>query len=287
MQDFVRAKYKAKSAIRTQKQQQQQQQQLPTPTIVDLLIDTPPPPSAALSSAQASHGSSSAPAKQFDIETAQTFVDDLVATIARRHRLLRASAARLAAVTAAVETVLYSQTQSLYAATFAERDDELTKKLAKLVTLSPAHLGIPQRFWLLSPDSPEPPYSAAIELLRSMPRLSTPAAQLRALVDTCAAIDNAVKQRAREENWAAQGLDDRVTADLLLPLLTFVVIRSRIPRIYSLSKYLEDFISESDEIHEQGYVLVTFQCILQHILVLSEDLQSLNVMSFSFNIAPT
>jgi hypothetical protein len=27
MQDFVRAKYKAKSAIRTQKQQQQQQQQ--------------------------------------------------------------------------------------------------------------------------------------------------------------------------------------------------------------------------------------------------------------------
>jgi hypothetical protein len=120
-----------------------------------------------------------------------------------------------------------------------------------------------------------------------MPRLSTPAAQLRALVDTCAAIDNAVKQRAREENWAAQGLDDRVTADLLLPLLTFVVIRARIPRIYSLSKYLEDFISESDEIHEQGYVLVTFQCILQHILVLSEDLQSLNVMSFSFNIAPT
>jgi len=274
LQNFVRAKFKAKCSLRDQKQQQQQQQQQQSAQIVDLFMDSPAAAAAAPVAANKLDNS---------CETAQTFVDDLVATIARRHRILRSSATRLAAVTAAVETVLYSQTQELYAATFAEQDAELSAKLAKLVTLSPAHLNIPQRFWLLSPDSSEPPYNSAIEILRSIPRLSTPAAQLRALVDTCAAIDAAIKQRARDENWSAQGLDSNVTADLLLPLLTYVVLRSRVPRLHSLSKYLEDFISESDEIHETGYVLVTFQCILAAARELDSP-EALNNKSLTFDV---
>merc|ERR1712146_440103 len=100
-------------------------------------------------------------------------------------------------------------------------------------------------------------YHKAIETLREVSRLPTPASQLRAFVDTCAAIDGAIKARAVAEQWPPG--DEIVTAELLLPLLTYVIVRARIPRLYSLTKYLEDFISESDEIHESGYVLVSVQ----------------------------
>ena len=42
--------------------------------------------------------------------------------------------------------------------------------------------------------------------------------------------------------------DEVLTADVLVPLLTFIVIRAAAPRLYAVTRMLEDFISETDEI---------------------------------------
>jgi len=47
-----------------------------------------------------------------------------------------------------------------------------------------------------------------------------------------------------------------------------------------VTRFLEDFISESDEIHQEGYTLVTFQTALAFISTLDEKEYERGVISF-------
>jgi hypothetical protein len=267
LHNFVRAKFREKADLH-KKLDTQRMQQLNAP---QSLVDVAPSNLSAAASASTSVSGN---------ETAQAFTEDFVGTIVRRYRL-RPTPARLVAIAAAVETTMYAQVQGLYATAFADRDAALATKLKRLLTLSPAHIGVPQRFWLAAPTDTAPPFADAIAVLRQLDARPTPASKLRALVDTCGAIVAAVAQRARDQvravrvrrmtlaqRWAAG--EEVLTADLLLPLLTYVVIRSGHTRLYSLTRFLEDFISETEEIHEVGYSLVTFQTALTIIERLDE-----------------
>jgi hypothetical protein len=121
---------------------------------------------------------------------------------------------------------------------------------------------------LASPSDTHPPYSEAIAQLRNLDSKLTPAAKLRAMVDTCGAVVSDVAERAKNQQWPPG--DEILSADLLLPILIWIVIRAGVPRLYSLTRFLEDFISESDEIHQEGYTLVTFQTCLAFIERLDE-----------------
>ena len=126
---------------------------------------------------------------------------------------------------------MYNAILQQYQTTFAERDAALAAKLKRLLTISPAHVGVPSKYWTATPDDTAPMFSQAIAVLRQIEQKPTPATKLRAMVDTCgntgielnlrcsgllistvAAIVASVAARARDQQWPAG--DETLTADL-------------------------------------------------------------------------
>lgn len=173
MNNFVRSKFKEKAeyhkrldTLRNQQQNASAAASTTTSTSTSTsLIDVASPVNYTAGSTSAINNINVTSGN----ETAQSFTEDFVATIVRRFRPLRQSASRINAVTAAVESVMYAQIQSLYASLFADRDEFLAQKMKRLLTLSPgnrkgkkkheskeknnihslsfvAHVGVPQVF---------------------------------------------------------------------------------------------------------------------------------------------
>jgi len=176
-------------------------------------------------------------------------------------RALRAPASRRACVAECVDEVLYSKVFELYAAQYEREDDALDARLRALRTASLAHLGVAQPYWLLDPHADTPPYDAAVAELRHLPRMRTPAAKLRCLVNTANNIVKCVAAHCRRIGARIDSLP--VSAEQLLPILAYVLIKSGVAHLHSECRFLHDFITEVAEMREEGYTLATFAMALE------------------------
>jgi hypothetical protein len=153
LNNFVRSKFKEKAeyhkrldTLRNQQQNATSASSSTTATLID--VASPVAYTAGSTTASSSSAAAAATVAPTGVaaasgnETAQSFTEDFVATIVRRFRPLRQSTARISAVTAAVESVMYAQIQSLYASLFADRDELLAQKMKRLLTLSPGTIGL-------------------------------------------------------------------------------------------------------------------------------------------------
>jgi len=57
-----------------------------------------------------------------------------------------------------------------------------------------------------------------------------------------------------------------LSADELVPLITYVVLKSNIPHVYIEMKFIESFIDEKKVIGEEGWLLATFNSALNLLL---------------------
>ncbi|GAM19687.1 hypothetical protein SAMD00019534_028620 [Acytostelium subglobosum LB1] len=164
-----------------------------------------------------------------------------------------------------------------YIQQYAQEDEEHTAKVRQFLTLTPMHLSIPQKFWLID-DHPSGidgsdelvPYQHAIDIMSKLYTYQSPSDKIQCLVDTSNAICEDIRLfwRARKNRP-----DLTLGADDLLPLFTFVIIKSKIPHMYTESIYLQDFLDDSLSTKIQGYFLVTFQTCLS--LLCAWDLDEL------------
>ncbi|XP_069037493.1 VPS9 domain-containing protein 1 [Lepisosteus oculatus] len=146
-----------------------------------------------------------------------------------------------------------------------EMEFEKSMKLSKDFT--PANLGVASK--LFPPESASfsgsYPYEAAVQELRLISKDFCPQKKLECIVRTlrliceCAEDYQSCRTPAGSPSTAAIGADD------LLPILSYVALRSELPQLVSECAALEEFIHEGYLIGEEGYCLTSMQSALSYV----------------------
>lgn len=155
---------------------------------------------------------------------------------------------------------------------FGNKSSEI--QLAHVMTVhmngSPADLGVKAKLRLQSRDQDvnNIPYKPAIEELGSISSQVTLLGKLESLVKSSRLICRCVEEHynANGENVPAIGADD------LLPILSYVIVRTNLPQIVSECCILEEFIHEGYIMGEEGYCLTSVQTALKYLESLSDSL---------------
>ncbi|KAL1525008.1 hypothetical protein AB1Y20_019884 [Prymnesium parvum] len=174
---------------------------------------------------------------------------------------------------------LYQRAQQADVAQLAERVHEMR-------ALLPCDMSISEELWLLPrnpefgpwrrrlamlreapPSEPLLPYTGAILALRTLPLHRTPCEKARVLLEVCEEIVRSTLSDARLRA-VADGVDTReaetqqsaLCADELLPLLVYVIIRSRMTTIPAELAYIRALLPEIYQHGSLGYALASFQC---------------------------
>ncbi|XP_059987383.1 VPS9 domain-containing protein 1 isoform X10 [Lagenorhynchus albirostris] len=160
---------------------------------------------------------------------------------------------------------------AVYRSVHRLREAALSKSMELYGNAPPAAVGVPTK---LLPRDPEAtaggayPYCAAAQELGLLVLESCPQKKLecivRALRVTCACAEDYSRAReaAPQPGIAAIGADD------LLPILSFVALRSGLPQLVSECAALEEFIHERYLIGEEGYCLTSLQSALSYVELL-------------------
>ncbi|KAM4833953.1 VPS9 domain-containing protein 1 isoform 2-T2 [Thomomys bottae] len=170
---------------------------------------------------------------------------------------------------------------ALYRSVYYTREAALSRSMELYKNAPPTTLGIPTK---LLPQDPEAkgtstyPYFTAAQELGLLVLESCPQKKLECIVRTLRVIcicaeDYCRTQEARPEaglqhhtqpHLAAIGADD------LLPILSFVVLRSGLPQLVSECAALEEFTHEGYLIGEEGYCLTSLQSALSYVELLAQ-----------------
>ncbi|XP_064641496.1 VPS9 domain-containing protein 1-like [Lineus longissimus] len=151
-----------------------------------------------------------------------------------------------------------------------EKEVELAKVMTKMMDASPEDLGINEKFCLLGGAQA---YFPAVEELVKIRHFYSPLKKLQCLVNMSRSICQCVEDfYASEEAGKSQG--SSLGADDLLPIMSFVVIHSRMPQLLSECAALEEFIHHGYLYGEEGYCLTSVQTALMYIGSLSKKKSS-------------
>ncbi|XP_065828103.1 VPS9 domain-containing protein 1-like isoform X2 [Oscarella lobularis] len=132
----------------------------------------------------------------------------------------------------------------------------------------PKHLDVKKELWLMDEDEtslPEDedsqPYSEPIKQLKSLASKSCPLDKLECVVATV----NGILESA-EKYWESKGKPcECIGADDLLPVLTYIVVKSRLPQLVSEYAAIEEFVHENYLMGEEGYCLATLNTALAYV----------------------
>ncbi|XP_021486888.1 VPS9 domain-containing protein 1 isoform X2 [Meriones unguiculatus] len=164
---------------------------------------------------------------------------------------------------------------ALYRSVHRTREAAVSRSMELYRNAPPSALGIPSK---LLPRAPEAqastyPYCTAAQELGLLVLESCPQKKLECIVRTLRAIcicaeDYCRAQEARPEA-GTQPPAAAIGADDLLPILSFVVLRSGLPQLVSECAALEEFTHEGYLIGEEGYCLTSLQSALSYVELLS------------------
>jgi len=144
------------------------------------------------------------------------------------------------------------------------RQDHAICSLSEAVAsrLTPAHMEVSSKFWLITKNGHmPPPYCAAISILQQLPHARSPLAKVAVVKDAARSICMSIEQ-FWDVNRAdfPRGEDPSVSADDLVAIFSYVIIKSKVQLLYSESQYICDFISDRNLMGETGYLITTLQC---------------------------
>ncbi|XP_051024718.1 VPS9 domain-containing protein 1 [Acomys russatus] len=164
---------------------------------------------------------------------------------------------------------------ALYRSVHRSREAAVSRSMDLYRNAPPTALGIPAK---LLPRAPEAqastyPYCTAAQELGLLVLESCPQKKLECIVRTLRVIcicaeDYCRAQEARPEA-GLQPPAAAIGADDLLPILSFVVLRSGLPQLVSECAALEEFTHEGYLIGEEGYCLTSLQSALSYVELLS------------------
>ncbi|XP_058135529.1 LOW QUALITY PROTEIN: VPS9 domain-containing protein 1 [Dasypus novemcinctus] len=158
---------------------------------------------------------------------------------------------------------------ALYRSVLRPREAALRSSMERHRNTPPAALGIPARLLPRDPaaQGTHPFFSAAQEL-GLLVLESCPQKKLECIVRALRAICECAEDSCRAQEAGPQPGAAAIGADDLLPVLSFVVLRSGLPQLVSECAALEEFIHEGYLIGEEGYCLTSLQSALSYVELL-------------------
>ncbi|XP_071821224.1 VPS9 domain-containing protein 1-like [Apostichopus japonicus] len=154
-----------------------------------------------------------------------------------------------------------------------DKEVQVATAMTRYLHALPEHIGISEKFCLKSEGSSTPstepyPYYPIVEEVLELAKLDCPADKLECLVRVSSGVIQCVNQ-----HYETDGQSKHVTVgcDDLLPILSFVLLKSGLPTIVSEVNAMEMFIQEGYLFGKEGYCLTTIQTALSYVFKLSEE----------------
>ncbi|XP_025124348.1 VPS9 domain-containing protein 1 isoform X2 [Bubalus kerabau] len=160
---------------------------------------------------------------------------------------------------------------AVYRSVHRLREAALSRSMELYRNAPPAAIGVPTR---LLPQDPEAtgagpyPYCAAAQELGLLVLESCPQKKLECIVRALRVICACAEDYYRAREAALQPGIAAIGADDLLPILSFVALKSGLPQLVSECAALEEFIHERYLIGEEGYCLTSLQSALSYVELL-------------------
>ncbi|KAH3756661.1 hypothetical protein Pelo_11516 [Pelomyxa schiedti] len=183
-----------------------------------------------------------------------------------------------------IESRLFPHIYNTSFANFKQRNRDKDSVLnAKIMSLSegitPAHLPIKKRFWLVPEGAPPTQaatfYDQAISKMKELPTIEIPKRKLDCLSAVHTAITDCVRNFHNTRTFLP--LDKLIMGgDEMTPVMTFVVVKSGVADLWSETDLMTSFLPDWESGGKEAYVLTTFSCCLQYIesLTVEEMLES-------------
>ncbi|XP_004842679.1 VPS9 domain-containing protein 1 isoform X3 [Heterocephalus glaber] len=166
---------------------------------------------------------------------------------------------------------------ALYRSVHHAREAALSRSMELYRNAPPTALGIPTK---LLPQEPEAkggasyPYCSAAQELGLLVLESCPQKKLGCIVRTlrviCVCAEDYCRAQEPTPEARPQTPAAAIGADDLLPILSFVVLRSGLPQLVSECAALEEFTHEGYLIGEEGYCLTSLQSALNYVELLPQ-----------------
>ncbi|XP_075393071.1 VPS9 domain-containing protein 1 isoform X2 [Tenrec ecaudatus] len=166
---------------------------------------------------------------------------------------------------------LWAPLLALYRSVHRAREEALSRSMELYGNSAPTALGIPAK---LLPQvtgaqgAGTYPYSAAVQELGLLVLESCPQKKLECIVRALRLICACAEDCCRAQEARAPPATAAIGADDLLPILSFVVLKSGLPQLVSECAALEEFIHEGYLIGEEGYCLTSLQSALSYVELL-------------------
>ncbi|XP_032709625.1 VPS9 domain-containing protein 1 isoform X1 [Lontra canadensis] len=164
---------------------------------------------------------------------------------------------------------------ALYRSVHRLREAALSRSMELYRNASPAAIGIPRKLLPRDLEALGPgayPYCAAAQELGLLVLESCPQRKLECIVRVLRVICACAEDYCRAQEAAPEARPllgaTAIGADDLLPILSFVVLRSGLPQLVSECAALEEFIHEGYLIGEEGYCLTSLQSALNYVELL-------------------
>ncbi|CAB1428731.1 unnamed protein product [Pleuronectes platessa] len=173
----------------------------------------------------------------------------------------------LASIEEAFFTPLWSALLTLFRKVNMEREQAFETSMTLYQDASPGDIGVPLKLFPQEPDALQGsyPYESAVQELKLLLNDCCPQKKLECIVRTlrvicaCAEDYRCLHEGDSAHRTAAIGADD------LLPILSYVALRSQCPQLLSECAALEEFIHEGYLIGEEGYCLTSLQSALAYV----------------------
>ena len=137
---------------------------------------------------------------------------------------------------------------------------------ASTATSSPTQLSLPpsastSSISPIAPLTPHYPYHEAVLLFRRLTAARTPRAKLSIFhslsTQICLCVDDYYR--------ALSSPSLSISADDLLSILSYIIIKARLPYMWSEVSFIQDFVSEGERMSQLGYFLAVFQASVEMI----------------------
>ncbi|XP_070537434.1 VPS9 domain-containing protein 1-like isoform X2 [Ptychodera flava] len=138
----------------------------------------------------------------------------------------------------------------------------------------PQHIGVRKKFWLndtlIGESDDSYPYKSAVIEIQKLPSYQSPLDKLECIVNMSRIVCTCVEDYYESQGKPRHAPETAIGCDDLLPILSYVVIKSQLPQLVSECSALEEFIHEGYLFGEEGYCLTSLLTALSYICKLSE-----------------
>ncbi|XP_043350802.1 VPS9 domain-containing protein 1 isoform X3 [Dermochelys coriacea] len=174
----------------------------------------------------------------------------------------------LACIEEAFFSPLWAPLLALYRRVYQAREVALSRSMERHRNMPPSEIGVSANLFpqdCKGHTAGSYPYSTAVQELGLILLESCPQRKLECIVRALRVICECAEEYCTARESRPQPGTAAIGADDLLPILSYVVLKSNLPQLVAECAALEEFIHEGYLIGEEGYCLTSLQSALSYV----------------------